>query len=82
MTADVLTCKVKGALCRSLEQTIRPLSRAEKWQLIEDIQRMLKEEETTSAAYFEQGGVYPIFTPLGMEAGAAQMQAYLDRGEL
>lgn len=82
MTTDVLTSKERGTTFRTLEQTIRPLSRAEKWQLIEEIQQMLREEETNPAAYFEQGGVYPILTPLDMETGAAQLQAYLERGEL
>lgn len=82
MTTDVLAFKTGGAMFRTLEQTIRPLSRAEKWQLIEDIQRMLKEEETNPATCFEQNGEYPVFTPFGMETGAAQLQAYLDRGEL
>jgi len=82
MTTDVLTFKAEGTIFRTLEQTIRPLSRAEKWQLIEDIQRMLKEEETNPATCFEQDGVYPVFTPFGMETGAAQLQAYLDRGDL
>jgi hypothetical protein len=65
-----------------IEQAIRPLSRAEKWRLIEDIQHMLKEEEGDPAQHFEKGIVYPVFTPLGMEEGAAKLQEYLDQGKL
>lgn len=66
----------------SIERKIRPLSRAEKWQLIENIQHMLKEEETNPVQCFEQGTVYPLFTPLGMETGAAKLQEYLDQREI
>jgi len=54
---------------RELEQTyIQPLTRAEKWQLIADIQEMLKREEETKAKLtagniFTPGMVYEIATP-------------------
>lgn len=47
---------------------IQPLTRAEKWQLIIDIQKMLKWEEETNALWtadkiFTPGKVYHIVTP-------------------
>ncbi len=65
-----------------IEHAIKPLSRAEKWHLIEEIQRMLRAEEQDVRQSFTEQGAYPIYTPLGMEEGAATLQRYLDEGVL
>ena len=71
-----------------LEQTyIRPLTRAEKWQLITDIQEMLKREEATAKLtvenIFTPGMVYEIATPSiapcdNDTKAAAQLRALLE----
>lgn len=42
---------------------IKPLSRADKLQLITDITKMLLEEEENPEKYCEQGVDYPVATP-------------------
>ena len=56
-----------------ITQKVKSLSRND-----EEISKMLQEEESP-ANYFEQGVEYPVFTPLGQEKAAAQLQAFLDR---
>ena len=67
---------------------IQPLTRAEKWQLIADIQEMLKREEEMNALWtaeqiFTPGKVYEIATPLlsphhDETNAAAQLQTLLE----
>ncbi len=68
------------------QEVVKPLSRSEKLQLIADITRMLQEEEETTdpklSQSFKKGATYPVFTPVGMEEAAAQLQKYLDQGVL
>ena len=70
------------------KEYIRSLTRAEKWQLIRDIQEMLQQEERTKEEsrlweIFPPGMVYEIATPFsvpddnGMET-AAQLQKVLE----
>ncbi len=61
-----------------ITQEIKPLSRLEKLQLIEDISKMLREEESP-AKYFTPGAVYPVFTPYNQEKAAAQLQRFLEQ---
>ncbi|MBN2090694.1 hypothetical protein JW964_13870 [candidate division KSB1 bacterium] len=61
-----------------ITQEIKPLSRMDKWQLIEVILKMLREEESP-AKYFKPGANYPVFTPSGSEKAAAQLQQFLDQ---
>ncbi len=74
---------------RELEYTyIQPLTRAEKWQLITDIQEMLKREEDTDARWtadkiFTPGKVYEIATPVlpphsHQTQAVAQLQALVE----
>lgn len=67
------------------QKVIKPLSIAEKLQLIADITIMLQEEEKTNSKlsqHFQKGAIHPIFTPLGMEDAAARLQEYIENGEL
>ena len=51
-------------LLLELEETvIKPLSIAEKLQLIADIAKMLQEEERRLTQYVQRGVEYPVFTP-------------------
>ena len=61
-----------------LTQDIQPLSRREKLTLIEEISKMLQQEEELSQ-YFTPGAVYPIETPLNAEKAAAQLQQFLEQ---
>jgi hypothetical protein len=62
---------------------VKPLSRAEKWQLIKDVQEMLVQEEFSELEHLSQSGqTYPLFTPVGLEQGAATLQGYLHEGKL
>ncbi|MCP4105046.1 MAG: hypothetical protein GY749_05855 [Desulfobacteraceae bacterium] len=73
------------SLCEIEQKIIKPLSRAEKFQLIADITKMLQEEEESEQAlpeHFGKGTVWPVFTPSGMEEAAARLQEFIDRGEL
>ncbi len=66
-----------------IEKHVKPLSREEKWQLINDVQDMLRQEEISELQHLSQsGGAYPLFTPLGLEEGAATLQQYLHKGKL
>lgn len=66
-----------------IEKQVKPLSRAEKWQLIRDIQEMLMQEEETELQNLSKPGLtYPLFTPVGLEEGAARLQQYLNEGTL
>ena len=60
-----------------ITKEIKPLSRIEKLQLIEEISKMLREEESP-AKYFTAGAKYPVFTPHNEEKAAAQLQQFLD----
>ncbi len=66
-----------------IEQQVKPLSRAEKWQLIKDVQEMLRQEEVSESQQLSATGhTYPLFTPIGLEQGAATLQHYLHEGKL
>jgi hypothetical protein len=66
-----------------IEQQVKPLSRAEKWQLINDVQAMLQQEERSELHHLSQSQhPYPVFTPVGLEEGAAKLQHYLAEGKL
>ncbi len=42
---------------------IKPLPRSEKLQLIQDITKMLQEEEGGAELFFAKKATYPVFTP-------------------
>jgi hypothetical protein len=66
-----------------IETPVKPLSRAEKWQLLKDVQEMLMQEEVSELQHLSQPGLtYPLFTPVGLEPGAATLQNYLHEGKL
>ncbi len=66
-----------------IEKQIKPLSRAEKWQLIKDVQEMLMQEEASELHHLSASErPYPLFTPVGLEQGATTLQHYLDEGKL
>ena len=65
-----------------IEKQVKPLSRKEKWQLIKDIQEMLMQEETELQNLSKSESMYPLFTPIGLEEGAARLQQYLLEGKL
>ena len=66
-----------------IEKQVAPLSRTEKWQLISDVQEMLRKEEALELRHLSQTGfIYPLFTPVGLEEGAAKLQQYLQEGKL
>lgn len=60
----------------ALTNEIRPLTRIEKLQLIEEISRMLMADEDP-AKYFASDVQYPVFTPFGQEKAAVQLQDFL-----
>jgi len=61
-----------------LTREIKPLSRAEKLQLIEAISKMLLEEENPQNAV-DPAATYPLFTHLDQEKAAAQLQQFLNQ---
>ena len=63
-----------------IERAIKPLSRQEKEELFKFLAEELHKEDLLT--YFKPGTTYPVFTPLGMEEGAATLQEYLDREDL
>jgi hypothetical protein len=63
-----------------IEREIKPLSQQEKEELFKFLAEELHKEDLLK--YFKPGATYPVFTPLGMEEGAAKLQEYLDRGDL
>ncbi len=66
-----------------IEKQVAPLSRAEKWQLIKDVQEMLMQEEVSELQHLSKSGLtYPLFTPVGLEEGATTLQHYLHEGKL
>ncbi len=66
-----------------IEKQVAPLSRAEKWQLIKDVQEMLMQEEVSELQHLSKSGLtYPLFTPVGLEEGATTLQRYLHEGKL
>ena len=66
-----------------IEKQVKPLSRAEKWQLIKDLQDMLMQEELDEIQQISQAeSSYPLFTPVGLDEGAAKLQQYLHEGKL
>ncbi len=70
-------------LLLDIEKQVKPLSRAEKWQLINDVQDMLRQEELSKVQQLSQSGMpQPLFTPVGLEEGAARLQQYLHEGQL
>ena len=64
----------------ALSNEIKPLSRIEKLQLIEEISKMLMEEESPSK-YFTSGAEYPMFTPFNQGKAAGQLQQFLENQE-
>ncbi len=60
-----------------LTKEIQPLSRIEKLQLIEDISKMLREEENP-AKYLTLDAKYPVFTPFNEGKAANQLQQFLE----
>ena len=60
-----------------LTKEIKPLSRLEKLHLIEEISKMLREEESPGK-YLTLDAKYPVFTPLNEEKAAGQLQQFLD----
>jgi hypothetical protein len=66
-----------------IEKQVKPLSRAEKWRLIADVQKMLQQEELSELQQLSQATLpYALFTPVGLEEGAATLQQYLQEGKL
>ncbi len=66
-----------------IERHVKPLSRSEKWQLIKIVQEMLmKEEALELQGLSESGPPYPLFTPAGLEEGAAKLQQYLQEEKI
>ncbi len=65
-------------LLSEMKREIMPLSRLEKLQLIEDISKMLREEDDPGK-YFTPGAEYPVFTPYNQEKAAAQLQQFLEQ---
>ncbi len=61
-----------------LTKEIKPLTRAEKLQLIEAISKMLLEEENPQNNV-APAIIYPLFTPLDQEKAAAQLQQFLNQ---
>jgi len=62
---------------QSLAKEIRPLSRIEKLHLIEEISKMLREEEVPKT-YFISEAEYPVFTPVNQEKAAGQLQEFIE----
>ncbi len=60
-----------------LTQEKKALSQLEKLSLLEEISKMLQEEETLK--YFTPEAIYPIETPLNNEKAAAQLQQFLEQ---
>ncbi len=70
-------------LLMEIEKQVQPLSRAEKWKLINDVQEMLRQEELFDVQHLSQSEIpQPLFTPVGLEEGAARLQQYLQEGKL
>ena len=64
------------------EKIIKPLSRAEKWQLIEDITQMLRQEEEAEAElskYFKPGQKVGFWSPFDAFDMAQKMQNLLEQ---
>jgi len=55
---------------------IKPLSRAEKLQLIADITKMLQQEEESPEKYFCSGVIYPVMTPTITPDDSSDKAAY------
>lgn len=62
---------------QALVKEIRPLSRIEKLHLIEEISKMLREEEVPKT-YFISEAEYPVFTPVNQEKAAGQLQEFIE----
>ena len=70
-------------LLADIKKQVKPLSRAEKWQLIRVVQEMLMQEEASELQNLSTSGrTYPLFTPVGLEEGASELQRYLHEGKL
>jgi len=65
-----------------IEKQVKPLSRAEKWELIRMVQEMLMQEESYLQQLSTSGRGYPLFTSVGLESGAAELTRYLHEGKL
>jgi len=65
-------------LMTEITKEIKPLSRLEKFQIIEQISKMLREEDDPGK-YFTPGTEYPVFTPCNEEKAAAQLQQFLEQ---
>jgi len=67
----------------NIEKQVKPLSRADKWQLIKDVQEMLMQEEVSKLQHLSASGrTYPLFTPVGLEQGAMMLQHYFNENKL
>ena len=70
-------------LLTDIERYVIPLSRAEKWQLIRNVQEMLMREEALESQHLSKSeAAYPLFTPVGLEEGAMKLQHYIQEGKL
>ena len=70
-------------LSEIIEKHVKPLSRMEKWQLIQDVQKMLMKEDVSELERLSMSkDSYPLFTPVGLEDGASKLQEYLREGKL
>jgi len=63
-----------------LKQDIQRLSRPEKFLLIEEISKMLREEERIGE-HLDAGTAYPVFTPYNQEKAAGQLQQFMEQGK-
>ena len=63
-----------------ITEEIKPLSRQEKLSLLEEISKMLQEEEMLE--YFTPGAIYPVETPMNAEKAAAQLQHFLEQHQI
>lgn len=61
-----------------LTKEIKPLTRAEKLQLIEAISKMLLDEENAQG-HIDTTFTYPLYTPLFQEEAAAQLQQFIEQ---
>jgi len=61
-----------------VKQEIKTLSRLDKLHLIEEISKMLRQEEG-QAKYFMPDAKSPVFTPHNEEKASAQLQKFLEQ---
>ena len=67
-------------LIMDIEREIKPLSKTEKLQLIQDVVEMLKDDEQDDRdRYFIKSGTYELSTPPGTGNAAQQLDTFLKR---